>query len=108
MRLSSRQPMVIMYEDISELIVSVTMARRAVVEPMLIRERRAVTTKETITAFSGMFQPGATYSCQNNLIVCQYRFPYLSKELRKRETAIASKRPELARGSRNFCDRTGR
>lgn len=44
-----------------ELIVSVTMAKRAVAEPMLISERRLVTTKETITAFSGMFQPGVTY-----------------------------------------------
>ena len=37
------------------------MANRASVEPMLIRERRAVTTRETMTALRGMFQPGVTW-----------------------------------------------
>jgi len=36
------------------------MALRASVEPMLIRERRIVTTRETRTAFRGMFHPGVT------------------------------------------------
>lgn len=52
--------MVITYEDISELMVKVTMACSATVEPILISERSAVTTKDTITALNGMFQPGVT------------------------------------------------
>lgn len=34
------------------------MALRAADEPMLIRERRAVTVSETNTAFRGMLEPG--------------------------------------------------
>jgi len=37
-----------------------TTALRAAVEPMLMRERRMVTTRETMTALRGMFQPGVT------------------------------------------------
>jgi hypothetical protein len=33
----------------------------AVVEPMLISDKRTVTASETITAFNGIFQPGFTY-----------------------------------------------
>ena len=36
------------------------MALRATVEPMLMRERRMVTIRETITAFRGIFQPWVT------------------------------------------------
>lgn len=49
-----------MYEDIIAPIVRVTIARSAVVDPMLINDRRTVTAKETITAFKGMFHPGFT------------------------------------------------
>jgi len=38
------------------------MANRATVEPMWIRERSAVTARETMTALRGMFQPGVTYA----------------------------------------------
>ena len=38
------------------------MAFRATVEPMLMRERRIVTTRETRTALRGMFQPGVTFA----------------------------------------------
>ena len=36
------------------------MAPKAVLEPMLIRDRRMVMQKETRTAFRGMSQPGRT------------------------------------------------
>lgn len=52
----------ITYEDIREPMVSVTIARSAVVEPIFISDRRLVTAKETITALSGIFHPGVTYS----------------------------------------------
>ena len=38
------------------------MALKATVEPMLMRERRIVTTRETRTALRGMFQPGVTFA----------------------------------------------
>lgn len=38
--------------------VRARMALRAADEPMLIRERRAVTVSETNTAFRGMLEPG--------------------------------------------------
>jgi hypothetical protein len=59
-RLRSTQPIVMMYEDIIAPIVRVTMASSAVVEPILMSDKRIVTTRETITAFKGMFQPGFT------------------------------------------------
>src|SRR5436190_13370462 len=37
------------------------MANRATVEPILIKERRIVTPRETRTALRGMFQPGVTW-----------------------------------------------
>lgn len=37
-----------------------TTALRAWVEPMLMSERQMVTTRETRTAFKGMFHPGVT------------------------------------------------
>jgi hypothetical protein len=40
---------------------SEAMALKAVLEPMLIRERRMVIQKETRTEFRGMSQPGRTY-----------------------------------------------
>lgn len=60
MRLSSTQAIVMIYEDIIAPMVRVTIARSAVVEPMLISDKRIVTTRETITAFKGMFQLGFT------------------------------------------------
>ena len=36
------------------------MAFKATVDPILIRESSMVTSKDTITAFSGIFQPGVT------------------------------------------------
>jgi hypothetical protein len=59
-RLRSTQAIVIMYEDIIAPMVRVTTARSAVVEPMLISDKRTVTASETITAFNGIFQPGFT------------------------------------------------
>lgn len=38
-----------------------TMAFRATVEPILMRERTTVTPRETRTALRGMFQPGVTW-----------------------------------------------
>jgi hypothetical protein len=37
------------------------MALKAVLEPMLIKDRRIVMQKETRTEFRGMSQPGRTY-----------------------------------------------
>lgn len=62
-RLRSRQAIVMMYEDIIAPMVKVTMARSAVVEPMLMSDKRTVTASETITAFKGMFQLGFTWCC---------------------------------------------
>lgn len=59
-RLRSTHPIVMMYEDIIAPMVRVTMARSAVVEPMLMSDNKIVTTSETITAFKGMFQLGFT------------------------------------------------
>lgn len=64
-RLTIRQEMVIMYEVINEVIVRETIANRATSEPILIRERRTVMTRETMTELSGMFHPGVT--CQGQL-----------------------------------------
>ncbi|GMF71686.1 unnamed protein product [Aspergillus oryzae] len=108
-RLSSTHPIVITYEDISDPIVKVTIAKRAVVEPMLINDRRTVTIRETITALSGMFHPGVTY-------IDQHRWPeaatrggdstYVSKKPGKWKTAISGKRPKLPRGRGQFRDCT--
>ena len=54
------QPIVMMYEDIRAEMVRKLMAFRATVDPMFIRERAMVIARETKTALSGMFQPGAT------------------------------------------------
>ena len=62
-RLRSTHPIVMIYEDIIAPMVRVTMARSAVVEPMLMSDKRMVTTSETITAFNGMFQLGFTWCC---------------------------------------------
>jgi len=62
-RLSSRQAIVMKYEDIIAPMVRVTMARSAVVEPILMRDKRIVTASDTITAFRGMFQLGFTWCC---------------------------------------------
>jgi hypothetical protein len=63
-RLRSTQPIVIIYDDIIALIVRVTMASSAAEEPILMSDKRIVTTNETITAFKGIFQPGLTLFCQ--------------------------------------------
>ena len=55
-------PIVIMYEERSDEMVKEMMAFSAAVEPMLMRESNVVTTKETMTAFKGIFQPGVTYN----------------------------------------------
>jgi hypothetical protein len=54
-------PMARMYEDIRPTPDSEVMISKAIVEPMMIRERRAVKTRVTITALSGMSQPGCTF-----------------------------------------------
>ena len=41
--------------------VSELIALRATVEPMLMRERRMVMTREMKTALRGIFQPGLTW-----------------------------------------------
>lgn len=54
------------------------MAKRAVVEPMLMQASKAVTQKETITARRGMFQSGVTL-VRRQLTVdsLSWVFPYL-------------------------------
>jgi hypothetical protein len=52
--------MVIMYEDIRAEIMMDSMALRATVEPMLIRDMRMDMARETRTAFRGIFIPGLT------------------------------------------------
>ena len=52
------------------------MALKAVVEPMLIIDRRIVMQNETITAFRGISQPGRTWNfivsgCQCQFCICE-------------------------------------
>jgi hypothetical protein len=49
-----------MYAESSDVIVSDITALRATWDPMLIIERRTVTTSDTMTELRGMFQPGVT------------------------------------------------
>jgi hypothetical protein len=59
-RLRSTQPIETMYAESSDVIVSDITALRATWDPMLIIERRIVTTSDTMTELRGMFQPGVT------------------------------------------------
>ena len=49
-----------MYEDTKEPMVSEMMASNATVDPMLMSDSNTVTTRDTRTAFRGIFQPGVT------------------------------------------------
>ena len=60
MRFAKMHPMVIIYEDTREPIVSEIMASNATVDPMLMSESSTVTMRDTSTALSGIFQPGVT------------------------------------------------
>ena len=53
--LCMRQPIVTMYEDISDEIVIEFIALRATGEPMLMSETNATMTRDTMIALSGMF-----------------------------------------------------
>lgn len=53
--------MVMMYEVRIETLPHELMAFSAVEEPRLIQAIREVTTRETPTDWSGIFQPGVTY-----------------------------------------------
>lgn len=55
-----RQINEMMYEERREATPNEAIALKAAVEPMLIKERRIVMTNETMTAFTGTFQPGLT------------------------------------------------
>lgn len=54
-------PIARMYEDIRPTPDSEVIMAKAVVDPMMIRERRMVKTSVTITALSGISQPGCTF-----------------------------------------------
>lgn len=56
MRFSKMQPMEIKYEVSMLTVVREKKAFRATVEPILMRERRTVITKENMRALSGIFQ----------------------------------------------------
>jgi hypothetical protein len=56
-------PIARMYEDIRPTPDSEVIMPKAIVDPIMIRERRAVKTRVTITALSGISQPGCT--CQS-------------------------------------------
>jgi len=60
MRFKSTHEMVTMYEDTRAEPLSVVSARSATVEPILMRERRMVTTRVMQMALMGIFQPGLT------------------------------------------------
>jgi hypothetical protein len=60
MRLKSTHEIVTMYEDTMAEVPSVTSARSATAEPILMRERRMVTTRLIQMALRGIFQPGLT------------------------------------------------
>nr|POE89968.1 hypothetical protein CFP56_20437 [Quercus suber] len=57
-RLMRRQEMTIIYDANRETVVRARTALRAAVDPMLMRESSAVTSRDTRTAFNGMFKPG--------------------------------------------------
>ena len=57
-RLIMTQEIDMMYEEISAPTPRDIMAFKAVLEPMLISDRRIVTHRETTTAFNGMSHPG--------------------------------------------------
>lgn len=69
------------------------MAVNAAVEPMLIKESRAVITRETRTEFKGMFHPGLTcltgYYSVSRLIV--EVSAYMAEEFAEWYTVITSK-----------------
>lgn len=75
--------------------VNETMAVSAAVEPMLIKESRAVIARETRTEFKGIFHPGLTcltdYYCAPRLIL--QVSSYMAKEFAERYTIITSKGP---------------
>jgi hypothetical protein len=60
-RLIRTQVIETIYEDRRAAVPSEAMALNAVVEPMLIKERRIVIQKEIMTEFRGMSQPGRTW-----------------------------------------------
>ena len=64
-RLIMMQTNEMMYEERREATPNEAIALKAAVEPMLIKDRRTVMTNETITAFTGTFQPGFTCSKQS-------------------------------------------
>jgi len=58
----TRQLMVMKYDERIETPPRELMAFRAVEEPRLMQESNELTTRETPTARSGIFQPGVTYN----------------------------------------------
>ena len=54
------------YADNRDVIVREMTAFRATSDPMLIIDSRIVTTRDTITEFKGMFQPGVTWQLHVN------------------------------------------
>lgn len=60
-RLIRMQVIETMYEDRRAAVPSEAMALNAVVDPMLIIERRMVIQKDTMTEFRGISQPGRTW-----------------------------------------------
>ena len=71
------------------------MAVNAAVEPMLIKESRAVIARETRTEFRGIFHPGLTcltgYYCASRLIL--QGSAYMAEELAEWYTVITSEGP---------------
>lgn len=75
--------------------VNETMAVNAAVEPMLIKESRAVIARETRTEFKGMFHPGLTcltsYYYASRLIM--QSSTYMAEEFSEGYTVITSEGP---------------
>lgn len=55
------QPIAMMYEDTRPILESDVMMLKAMVDPMMIRARRAVKIMVTTTALSGISQRGCTF-----------------------------------------------
>lgn len=116
MRLMIRQTNEIMYEVRREATPKEAIALKAAVEPMLIKDRRIVTTNETMTAFTGTFQPGFTCSKPvsqsrsagearaNNQKKEENKKAYMRQESRIRHSSISCKSKELAGGRGNIAD----
>lgn len=86
-----------MYEDSRPTPESEVMMLKAIVDPIMMRARRAVKMRVTMTALSGISQPGRTFQSLvtlQNIVLTTYS----GQKFGEGQTAVARKGKELARG----------